>query len=296
MTPTQLLADWGTEYPSPNTRDAYQRDLEDFFSWCRQREINPLEPSRVDVNAYRDELLSRGLLPQTVDRKMSSCRSFFTYALERGMVKTQAFGHVTRLALPGESTTPWLGADDLSKLLAVALECSLRDFILVALLGINGLRISEALAAQVPDVGESDGMRTLKVRRKGNKPGIVPLHSTVAAVLDTYLAGRTTGPLIARLDRSGQVATPIRRISRQAAYDRVQKLAAMAGVNPEISPHSLRHSFATLGLEERPLHVVQAAMGHASPATTLHYDRQRLNLDLNPSLTLGEGLLAGVSV
>lgn len=296
MTPTELLTDWGTEYPSPNTRAAYQRDLEDFFSWCRQRKINPLEPSRVDVNAYRDELLSRGLLPQTVDRKMSSCRSFFAYALERGMVKTQAFGHVARLALPGESTTPWLGADDLSKLLAVALECSLRDFILVALLGINGLRISEALAAKVPDLGESNGMRTLALRRKGNRVGQVPVHETVATVLDTYLAGRTTGPLIVRLDRSGQVATPIRGISRQAAYDRVQKLAAMAGVNPEISPHSLRHSFATLGLEKRPLHVVQAAMGHASPATTLHYDRQRLNLSSNPSLTLAEGLLAGVSV
>ena len=290
MTPTELLADWETEYPSPNTRAAYQRDLEDFFTWCREREIDPLEPSRVDVNAYRDHLLER-LQPQSVDRKMSSCRSFFSYALERGVVRTQAFGHVVRLAPPSDSTTPWLNADDLSKLLAVALECSLRDFILVALLGINGLRISEALGAQVPDLGESNGLRTLRVRRKGRKVSVLPLHETVAAVVDTYLAGRTTGPLIARLDRSGQVATPISGISRQAAYDRIRKLAAMAGVNPEISPHSLRHSFGTLSLEERPLHVVQAAMGHASPATTLHYDRQRVNLDLNPSLHLAEALL-----
>lgn len=291
MTPSQLLEEWGTEYPVANTREAYQRDLTDFFSWCREREIDPLGPGRTDVNAYRDDLLSRGLTPQTVDRKMAACRSFFAYALERGMVRAQAFGHVQRLALPGESTTPWLGADDLSKFLAAALESSPRDFILAALLGINGLRISEALAAQVPHLGESGGMRTLRVLRKGSRVGVVPLVEAVVVVLDPYLDGRTSGPLIARLNRGGGVATPIRGISRQAAYERVQLLARRAGVNPEISPHSLRHSMVTEALREHPLHVVQAAVGHASPATTLRYEHSRFNLDSNPSLSLAEGLL-----
>lgn len=296
MSPSELLADWGTEYPAANTREAYERDLRDFFAWCQERDVDPLKPARTDVNAYRDELLSRGLAPQTVDRKMSACRSFFAYVAERGMLRGESpFKHVGRLALPGESSTPWLSRDDLSKLLAVALDTSPRDFILVALLGINGLRVSEALRATVPDLGEANGIRTLRVQRKGQKPGLTPLAPVVADVVDGFLDGRTEGPLIVRLDRNRNVAVPISGISRQAAFDRIRWLADYAGVNPDISPHSLRHSFITTALEEgAELHVVQLAAGHSSPTTTMRYRRGGLNLNSNPSLTLAEGLLEGV--
>lgn len=295
VSPADLLAEWGTEYPVASTREAYNRDLTDYFTWCGAADVDPLEPSRTDVNAYRDALLER-LKPVSVDRKMSACRSFFTYLQERGMLQGEhPFGHVQRLALPGESSTPWLGADDLSKLLAVALEESVRDFLLVALLGINGLRVSEALRAAVPDLGVVDGHRTLSIVRKGQKPGLTPLAPTFVDVLDPYLDGRTTGPLIARLDRNRRVAVPISGISRSTAFDRVRHLADYAGVNPELSPHGLRHSFVTNALAGgAELHVVQLAVGHSDPGTTMRYRHGALTLNSNPSLSLGEALLERV--
>jgi integrase/recombinase XerD len=297
MSPEELVTAWGTEYPAVNTREAYERDLRDYFTWCQRHDVDGLEPDRLEVNAYAAELTSRGLQPQTVDRKISACRSFFTYLGERGMRRGEhPFAHVKRLALPGESTTPWLGADDLTKLLAAALETSLRDFLLVALLGINGLRVSEALRAAVPDLGESNGHRVLKVRRKGQKDGLTPLSPNVAVIVDRYLEGRSSGALIARLDRNRQVIVPVVGISRQTAFDRIKALALWAGVNPEISPHSLRHGFITAALEDgAKLDVVQIAAGHSSPTTTMRYRRGSLNLNSNPSLSLGETLLAGVA-
>lgn len=297
MSPTALLAAWTTEYPVANTREAYERDLTHYFAWCREAGVDSLEPGRTDVNAYRDALLEGGLAPQSVDRKMSACRSFFSYLGERGMRRGEhPFEHVGRLALPGESQTPWLGADDLSKLLALALETSPRDFILVALLGINGLRVSEALSAAVPDLGVVDGHRALSITRKGSKPGLTPLAPTVVDVLDVYLDGRTTGPIIVRLDRNRHVAVPISGISRQAAFGRVRHLADWAGVNPQLSPHGLRHSFVTNALEGgAELDVVQLAVGHSSPTTTMRYRRGALSLNSNPSLALADSLLVDVA-
>lgn len=296
MSPQELLSAWGTEYPVANTREAYERDLRDWFGWCGEHDVDALRADRLHVNTYRDELLARPLLPQTVDRKMSACRSFYSYLAERGMLTVEhPFAHVGRLAAAGESSTPWLGASDLTKLLAVALEESDRDFLLVALLGLNGLRVSEALRAAVPDLGTIDGHRVLSVTRKGSKPGVTPLVDRVVEVLDRHLDGRTEGPLIVRLDRSKRVALPIHGISRQTAYDRVRHLADYAGVHTELSPHGLRHSFVTNALEAgAPLDVVQLAVGHSSPVTTMRYRRGSLSLKSNPSLSLGARLLEGV--
>lgn len=297
MSPAELLTEWATEYPVANTREAYERDLRGFFAWCLEHEVDALRPDRLEVNAYRAALLESDLLPQTVDRKMSACRSFYAYLGDRGMLEVEnPFGHLGRLASPGESSTPWLGAEDLRKLLAVALEESPRDFLLIALLGVNGLRVSEALRASVPDLCVVDGHRALSITRKGSKPGLTPLAAVVVDVLDAYLDGRTTGALLARLDRNRRVVTPISGISRQTAYERVRFLADYAGVNPALSPHGLRHSFVTNALEGgAELHVVQLAVGHSSPVTTMRYRRGSLSLNSNPSLDLGARLLEGVT-
>jgi len=198
--------------------------------------------------------------------------------------------------MPNELTTPWADREELRQLLLTARESCTRDFLLIALLGLNGLRASEAIGAAVPDLGASGGHRTLRVTRKGSKAGIVPLALPVVAAVDDFLEGREAGPLIARLNRAGAVAEPFLGISRQAVYDRVQKLAREAGVNPALSPHSLRRSFVTISLQDGvPLHLVQDAVGHSSPHTTMLYNRNRHNLDSNPTFKLAEGLLEGVS-
>ena len=189
-------------------------------------------------------------------------------------------------------TTPWADRDELRKLLSFARETHPRDFLLVALLGLNGLRVSEALAASVPDLGHSGGHRTLQVTRKGRKRGVVPLAPIVCEALDSFLAGRAQGPLLPRLHRSGAVMDPLARISRQAAWERVRWLAEMAGANPDLSPHSLRRSFVTISLQDGvPLERVQIAVGHASPTTTVIYAKDAGNLDYNPTFALAEALL-----
>lgn len=188
--------------------------------------------------------------------------------------------------------TPWADRGELRQLLHEAEQSHPRDFLLVALLGLNGLRVSEALAASVPDLGSSGGHRTLRVTRKGRKAGVVPLAPVVSDALDSFLGGREGGPLLPRLDRGGRVAVPIAPISRQAAYERVRQLAELAGVNPALSPHSLRRSFVTLALQSGvPLHQVQLAVGHASPTTTMIYFEDAGNLDENPTFELASSLV-----
>jgi len=189
-------------------------------------------------------------------------------------------------------TTPWADREELRKLLAAARDVHPRDFLLVALLGLNGLRVSEAVGATVPDLGSSGGHRTLRVTRKGRKRGLVPLAPIVGEAVDQFLAGRTEGPLLPRLHCSGAVLLPPAPISRQTAYERVRWLADWAGVNPELSPHSLRRSFVTLALQDgAPLHQVQLAVGHASPTTTMIYFKDAGNLDSNPTFELADSLV-----
>lgn len=189
-------------------------------------------------------------------------------------------------------TTPWADREELRKLLLAARDTNPRDFLLVALLGLNGLRVSEAVGAAVPDLGSSGGHRTLRVTRKGSKRGVVPLAPIVCQSIDDFLDGRTEGPLLPRLHASGAVLEPLAGISRQTAYERVRKLAEWIGVNPELSPHSLRRSFVTLALQDgAPLHQVQLAVGHSNPTTTMIYMRDAGGLEHNPTFALAESLV-----
>jgi len=189
-------------------------------------------------------------------------------------------------------TTPWADRGELRKLLLAARDVNPRDFLLVALLGLNGLRVSEAVGANVPDLGSSGGHRTLRVTRKGSKRGVVPLAPIVCTAVDEFLAGRSVGPLLPRLHSSGVVMDPLAGISRQTAYERIRFLADWAGVNPELSPHSLRRSFVTLALQDGvPLHQVQLAVGHSNPATTMIYFKDAANLDDNPTFELAKSLV-----
>ena len=188
--------------------------------------------------------------------------------------------------------TPWADREELRKLLLAARDIHPRDFLLVALLGLNGLRVSEAVKAAVEDLGSSGGHRTLHVVRKGRKRGVVPLAPIVCGAIDEFLAGRAQGPLLPRLHASGAVLDPLAPISQQTAWDRVKALADWTGVNPDLSPHSLRRSFVTLALQDgAPLHQVQLAVGHASPTTTMIYMRDAGGLENNPTFMLAESLV-----
>jgi integrase/recombinase XerD len=141
----------------------------------------------------------------------------------------------------------------------------------ISLLAINGLRISEALGADVDDLGLERGHRTLTVLRKGGKLVTIPLAPRTARAIDLAIGERLDGPIFLRAD--GQ------RMDRHSAGRIVRRVARRAGL-AKISPHTLRHAFITAALDAGvPLRDVQEAASHADPRTTMRYDRGRVSLD-----------------
>ena len=146
------------------------------------------------------------------------------------------------------------------------------DHALASLLGLNGLRISEALGANIEDLSLERGHRTLLVHRKGGKTVTIPLAPRTAPAMDLAIGERVEGPIF--LGANGG------RMTRDAAARVVKRLAKRAEITKKISPHSLRHSFITAALDAGvPLRDVQEAASHADPRTTMRYDRARQSLD-----------------
>ena len=142
----------------------------------------------------------------------------------------------------------------------------LRDGALITLLALNGLRISEALNADIDDLSTERGHRTLAIVRKGGKHVTIPLAPRTGRALDLYIGERTMGPIFLGVEGG--------RMDRYCADRMVKRLVKRAGINKRISPHSLRHSFITAALDAGvPLRDVQEAASHADPRTTMRYDR-----------------------
>ena len=162
--------------------------------------------------------------------------------------------------------------NELGGLLVQAGLGTAREHALISLLALNGLRISEALNADIEALDMDRGHRTLWIVRKGGKHVVIPLAPRTGRCVDLYIGERTTGPIF--------VGAKGGRLDRYAADRMVKRLSKRAGVNKRISPHSLRHSFITAALDAGvPLRDVQEAASHADPRTTMRYDRARRSLD-----------------
>jgi integrase/recombinase XerD len=172
-----------------------------------------------------------------------------------------------------ESTTLGLDRNELGSFLVQAGLNGGRDHALACLLALNGLRISEALNANIDNLDVNRGHRTLFIHRKGHKTALIPLAPRTGRALDLYIEERETGPIFLNHDHT-------RRLDRHASARIVRRLAKRAGIEKRISPHSLRHSFITAALDAGvPLRDVQEAASHADPRTTMRYDRGRGSLD-----------------
>jgi site-specific recombinase XerD len=272
-----------------HTRAAYRRDVEHYFAWCDQHAVPVLDAGRSTVDAYARHLAEdlhgprqRPMSPATVGRRLATLSGFYRYAVSEDVIGRNPVAHVRRPRLGQDSPTLGLDRTEVGRLLAAARIHSPRAHALVALLVNSGLRITEALGADVSDLGEVRGHRVLRVLRKGGSRRDVVLNPlTVTAVAD-YLEGRTHGPLFTT--RSGG------RYDRSEAWRLIRRLAAAADLPSadRLSPHSLRHTFVTLAREAGvPLEDVQDFAGHADPRTTRRYDRGRHNLDRSPSYLLG---------
>ena len=286
----RLAAGWLLGHPA-RTATAYRRDLGAWARWCQQMGTDPLAAQRHHVDAWVRHLSAvprpatgRVASAATIARMLSAISGFYAYGIDQGVLALSPVAAVRRPRVSANSTTPGLDAAQLRALLAAAAAHSTRSGALVALLVLCGLRISEALGADVRDYGHDGGHRVLAIVRKGGIAARVPLPPPVVRILDAHLDGRQAGPIFTAADETSQYPY-------SSAYEQIRRLCAAAGLPAGISPHSLRHSYATEALRlGAPLQDVQDALGHADPRTTRRYDRARYLLDRSPNYLLATAL------
>ncbi|WP_344505243.1 tyrosine-type recombinase/integrase [Dactylosporangium maewongense] len=280
---------------SAHTRAAYRRDVHQFLGWCAGRDLDPLRVSFLQVNAYARDLEStvdvrsgKVLAPASVARKLSALSSWYGFLLRLQAVAVNPVGGADRPRIDRDtSSTVGLTAGEVDAILAAAARqtgvTAARDLAILALLADLGLRVGEVVALDHADLGVERGHRTVRFVGKGGKPRRRALTAAVTAALDGYVGVGTggDGPLFTTATGA--------RVDRHAVFRLVRRLAREAGVPAweRLSPHSLRHAFATAARDEGvPLEDVQDAMGHADPRTTRRYDRDRHNLDRDPAYTI----------
>jgi site-specific recombinase XerD len=267
----QALAGFLSGY-SGLTRDAYTLDLRQYTGWCVQHGLHLFAAKRVDIESFRGDMETSGRARATIARHLCTIAGFYRYAVEEELLDHSPAAHVRRPRLDYESHATALDRNELGALLVAAGLGTAQEHALISLLALNGLRISEALGADVTAMGSERGHRTLTVLRKGGKIVTIPLAPRTARSLDLAIGECIDGPIFRRAD--GQ------RLDRHGAARIVRRIAKSAGLTKPISPHTLRHAFITAALDAGvPLRDVQEAASHADPRTTMRYDRARASLD-----------------
>ena len=254
------------------TRDAYTLDLRQYTSWCVAHGLHLFTARRAEIECFGHDMEATGRARATIARRLCTIAGFYRYAVEEDMLEHSPAAHVRRPRLDYESHAVGLDRNEVGALLVAAGLGTAAEHALISLLAINGLRISEALGADIDALGMERGHRTLTVLRKGGKIVTIPLAPRTARAIDLAVGERVDGPIFRRAD--GQ------RMDRHAAGRIVRRVAKRAGVEKKISLHTLRHAFITAALDAGvPLRDVQEAASHADPRTTMRYDRARVSLD-----------------
>lgn len=267
---------------SEHTRSAYRRSLGLWLAWCEASTVHPCETTFIHVNRWARDLERSGLAPASVSLAMSSVSSWYDFLVKISAIAVNPVHGADRPTVSRDvSTTVGLSAEEVDQLLVHS--GSSRSSALICLMGEMGLRVSEALSLNVESLGMEKGHRVIRYAGKGGTRRTRVLSGSTAAAISALLHERgepTSGPIF--------VTSSGKRLDRVAAFRIIRDLAASIGLE-NISPHSLRHSFATTARQEGvPLEDVQDAMGHADPRTTRRYDRDRHRLEADPSLRLAE--------
>ena len=287
-----LAAAWLASLRAPRTRRAYAGDLRGWLGWLTERGTDVLDAGRVHVDLWVAGQQDQGAEASSVRRRLSALSSFYRYCAAHDLAGQVPTVGVVRPAVDPDYTAT-IGLDrDQARALVAAADAdrgpqALRTAAVIRLLLHNGLRVDEACAADVADLGTDTGHRVLRVTRKGARKARIPLTPATAAALDAYLADRArrcglsdarqlAGPLLATAS-SG-------RLRQGHLWDLVRRLARDAGIQAweQLSPHCLRHSAITFALDAgAALRDVQDYAGHKDPRTTRRYDHARDSLDRN---------------
>lgn len=269
---------------SPRTVDAYRHDLASFCKWLEKDQVKLVEKvDRDHIRRYLEKLHEQGLSARTRARRLVTVRRLTRHLLARGVIETDPCEGMRAPRLPRQLPKVLQPEETLRLLMAAGADeiFGSRDRAMLEVLYGGGLRVTELVSLPLDALDRRSGL--LRVRGKGGRERIVPLGEPALAALDRYLS-EARPLLVARARTSHQAIFVTRRgtaMTRQNFFLRVRTIAKRAGLSAQdVSPHALRHSFATDLLEGgADLRAVQAMLGHADLATTqiyTHVSRGRL--------------------
>ncbi len=263
---------------SPRTRQAYRRDLERFAGELERQEL--ADAAQVDehqVRSFIARLHRKGLGPRSIQRMLSSLRSFYRWQMREGFCANNPAAAVRAPKAP-RKLPGTLDTDAVTRLLEIPLDSpiAIRDKAIMELFYSSGLRLSELAALRWDQVDPGSGLIT--VTGKGNKTRVVPLGSYAAAALEAWR--RVRGNFAGFEEPVIFVSARGRPISTRTIQARIRYWARRQGLPQKVYPHLLRHSFASHMLESSgDLRAVQELLGHSDISTTqvyTHLDFQHL--------------------
>lgn len=287
MTTDEALLDqfcdalWLEDGLSRNTLDSYRRDLRMFAAWLAEsRGTSLLGAERADLLAYLAHRFQNNTRPRSAARLLSSLKRFYQYQLREGRTRSDPTLEVESPKLP-RALPKTLTEDDVDALLSapdVDTPLGLRDKAMLEMLYASGLRVSELVSATLAQV--SYDMGVVRVMGKGSKERLVPLGEEALSWLKRYVGQARPAILHGKRADALFVTSRGEAMTRQAFWTLIRRYAVRAGLDKPISPHTLRHAFATHLLNHgADLRVVQLLLGHADISTTqiyTHVARERL--------------------
>ncbi len=265
---------------SKNTLSAYRRDITAFLNWLDARNAHCTDASRAQINAYLADAIGAGAQARSTARWLSSLRGFYRWLLRQGLVAEDPTLQVERPRM-GRPLPHTLTETEVESLLAaptVGTSIGMRDRTMLELLYASGLRVSELVGLGLSQLGMEQGV--VQVTGKGNKERIVPIGEEALEWLQRYLGGARQELLSGN---DSHYVFPGREggaLTRQAFWYRIRHYAVQAGIQKHLSPHTVRHAFATHLINHgADLRVVQMLLGHSDLSTTqiyTHVARHRL--------------------
>lgn len=268
----QFLADlWSRDGLSAHTQASYSADLRQFALFLTQQGLDLLQCDGQLLNQFLARRVEQGLSARSNARLLSSLRRFYRELHQQQLIAYNPLDSLQNPKLPA-SLPKSLSEQDVAALLAApdgADPVQLRDKVMLELLYACGLRVSELVGLTVSQLNLRQGV--LRVTGKGNKERLVPFGEVASQWLERYLhSGRSD-----LLSAPSPVLFPSRRggqMTRQTFWHRVKFYAKVAGIQADLSPHTLRHAFATHLLNHgADLRVVQLLLGHSDLSTTQIY-------------------------
>lgn len=259
---------------SDNTIFAYRQDLMDFLAFLKKEGLNSWPTKAVDIDAFLAEQRDLKKATSSISRMISSLRKFYQWLVRQNIQKINPMleidspkkEHRLPVALSVDEVTKLLDQPDVTKKLGI------RDRALLETLYATGIRVSELINLKFSDLHEE--LKLLKVLGKGSKERLIPISDVAISWIKSYQE-KVRDPLLLK---SGKYTDTIflnnrgGTLTRQAVWQIIKRYCQMAGIKKNVTPHTLRHTFATHLLENgADLRVVQEILGHSDISTTQIY-------------------------